>query len=242
MAVYMLIIFIVDLIILNQYVHTYFDEISFRKKLSSYEWILELLMVLSKCLYELIMTQIGLFKIFTDYSFIYIVSQDPSLRTYFVFIIISFSVFLISKVYWLVLIFKIMCTCYNFKQEKISVNQNKNNLYSLIFEEDVRRQTVHTAFTFSEFRCHSLCVRNTKYEISKNDIYMSSLKFLAQDLPSIIIQISFLQNTTCGIYNKNISIYLSILISVLNICLGFIFNLLVYAYHSKQLFYFKTKL
>jgi len=74
MAVYMLMIFIVDLIILNQYVHTYFDEISFRKKLSSYEWILELLMVLSKCLYELVMTQIGLFKIFTDYSFIYIVS------------------------------------------------------------------------------------------------------------------------------------------------------------------------
>ena len=56
MTVYMLMIFMIDLILLNQYIFNYFDEIQFKKQLSNLEWILELIIVLIKCAYELIMT------------------------------------------------------------------------------------------------------------------------------------------------------------------------------------------
>jgi hypothetical protein len=65
-----------------------------------------------------------------------------------------------------------------------------------MLENDERRRIILTAFTYSEFRCHALCVDYILYEKTKMNIKMASFKFFIQDLPFFFIQISFLRNTS----------------------------------------------
>ena len=141
---------------------------------------------------ELLLTQLGLFDIYTDFAFITIVATKEELLPFFVLSTISFSLTMLPKLYYFFLVGRVLCMrSPSDEDEKDDDKRLKGGASatdrqrSTAFEhdDDQRRKLVFRAYTFSEFRCQALCVDFVQYEISKTALLQSALKFSFEDLP-----------------------------------------------------------
>ena len=69
----------------------------FYGKKQEYQYLLKVGIIYFECLVELFLTQLNLFDIYTDFSFLTIAFSEKELRTYFVLSLTSFVLTMIPK-------------------------------------------------------------------------------------------------------------------------------------------------
>ena len=121
-----------------------------------------MIFVLIECVFELVMTQIGLFDLYTDVAFATIAGKEK-LTGLYALSVTSIVLFMIPKFYAFVLMILLM--------------------FNVVKEEDKRRKYAARILIFNEQRMQALNVEHTGYEKQKVDLLMSFLKFILEDLP-----------------------------------------------------------
>lgn len=180
---FMLIVFAIDVISLRQHVKKELIKLELKNfygynKRRSY--LLAYAVIWGEALLELVLTQLNIFDIYTDFAFITIVYQG-GLTLFFTMSLTSFCLTMIPKLYSFSLILQILCSSQ--QKFKTDAGLEKEQLVSSAFDGDLRRKMIFRAFTFSEFRSQALCVDYLHYEIFKTELLMASLKFALEDLP-----------------------------------------------------------
>eukprot|EP00347_Sterkiella_histriomuscorum_P004768 403359184 len=170
--------------------------------------------VFLEIIYELIMTQIGLIRIYCDCAFISIVMKE-SLKQHMAASMVSIGILLIPKLY-------AFFTC-------IYV------MFGGVKTENKLRKHAYRILIFNEFRIQALNVEYVQHQKYKIDLGWGFMKFLFQDLPQAAIQIWYLLQTDCGTKNSNPLIIFSIVLALINTYFGFLYRFVNVCYSVNRL-------
>lgn len=111
-AIFMALVFIIDLVCVRLYVKKELVKLELRNFYGAERdrnRTKATLGIYMHALTELLLTQLGLFDIYTDYAFITIVASKPELRAFFVLSTISFCLTMLPKLYSFFLVGRVLC-------------------------------------------------------------------------------------------------------------------------------------
>lgn len=174
-------------------------------------------MVFLEIIFELIMTQIALFDIYTDIAFATLVNKE-GMKALAALSAIGIILIALPKIYAMGLTLLMIFNCSGPGRE-----------------EDVRRKWAHRILVYNESRMQALNVEYTRFQREKTDLLMASMKFCFEDFPLFIFMLYYLTQTDCGKKNQNSIIYISLILKVINTYFGFFYRILSTCYVWRRL-------
>ncbi|CDW71845.1 UNKNOWN [Stylonychia lemnae] len=173
-----------------------------------------------KCFFEILMTQIGLFDLYTDMAFATLV-QKEEFQTLALVSIFSLVLIAIPKMYSFALLLMM--------------------LFGQVREQDKKRKYATRIMIFNEFRMQAACIDYITHQKAKTDLFYGLYKLFFEDIPQFIVQAIFLVNTDCGRKYPNGIIYAGILMALFNTYFGMLYRFSRYCYSRKRLLAYQQK-
>ena len=122
-------------------------------------------LVFLESLFEMIMTQIALFDLYTDIAFTALTYHE-NIKPLWQLSLVSNIAILLPKLYAMCISLMLMFSCGPQARE-----------------EDMRRKYAHRVLIFNESRMQALNLEYTRYQREKVDLLMAFFKFFLEDAP-----------------------------------------------------------
>jgi hypothetical protein len=181
-------------------------------------------MTFFQTLFEMIMTQVALFDLYTDVCFTALVYKE-GLSPIWELSLVSNIAIALPKLYAMCISLMLIFNCGQATKD-----------------ENFRRKYAHRVLIFNESRMQALNLEYTRYKREKVDLLMALFKFILEDAPQFLFQLYYLTQTDCGKKNPNTIIYVGLIMAVLNTYFGLFYRLLSCCYVLRRLNSYKRKL